>query len=382
MRRIGNSVWYRLILGRALARARLGTIVCCVAWLAVLLLTSKGSPETGPRPELLQPEETSMFVQPSPIGDIEYRSGRGLKLGDTHFTLGGFGTIRASRLEGQAGRFQLDDHDLFVFFDPTPYLHIFSDFDFNKILDFDLSGREDTSTADASVERIYADLNLTDRANFRLGKFFTPVGRWNQVAAEPLVWTTSRPVVTSRPFDQRVTGAEFWGSLFPPGGSLTYALYGQFLPALPSIAKTQDTADNSAGARLEFAALRDWSAGASYFAFSRNGRWNHLGGLDALWRTDRLELSGEFLGGRGEPNGQRVYGLYAQAAVEIVTHVYAIARYEYFDPGSPERTLQLYDAGLAWRPISFLILKADYLSANHSSESDRPGFRSSLSLLF
>src|SRR5439155_148058 len=83
-------------------------------------------------------------------------------------------------------------------------------------------------------------------------------------AAEPLVWTTSRPVVTRRPFDQRVTGAEFWGSLFPSSGSLTYALYGQLLPALPSVAKTQNAADNSAGARLEFAALRDWSAGASY----------------------------------------------------------------------------------------------------------------------
>jgi len=272
MRRNGNSVGYRLNLGRAIGRGRRWTIGCCGAGLAVLLLSSQGAAETGPRPELLQPEETPMFVRPSRIGDIEYRSARGLKLGDTRFTLGGFGTVRASRLEGQDGRIQLDDLDLFVFFDPTPYFHIFSDFDFNKILDFDLSGREDTSTADASVERIYADLNLTDRANFRVGKFFTPVGRWNQVAAEPLVWTTSRPVVTRRPFDQRVTGAEFWGSLFPPSGSLTYALYGQFLPALPSVAKTQDTADNSAGARLEFTALRDWSAGASYFAFSRNGR--------------------------------------------------------------------------------------------------------------
>ena len=141
-------------------------------------------------------------------------------------------------------------------------------------------------------------------------------------------------------------------------------------------------ADNSAGARLEFAALKDWSAGASYFGFSHEGRWNHLGGFDALWRRDRLELSGEFLGGRGEPEERRTYGLYAQAVFEIVTHIYAVARYEYFDPGSTEKTLELYDVGVAWRPIPFLILKADYLFANHSSESERPGIRSSLSLLF
>src|SRR6266851_4020236 len=39
----GNSVWYRLNIGRAVGRARRWAIGCSVAWLAVLLLNSQGS---------------------------------------------------------------------------------------------------------------------------------------------------------------------------------------------------------------------------------------------------------------------------------------------------------------------------------------------------
>ncbi len=70
------------------------------AALAVALLVSTALADTPTqRPELPQPEEVPMLFQPSPIGDIEYRPGRGLKLGDTAFTLGGFGTVRATRLD-------------------------------------------------------------------------------------------------------------------------------------------------------------------------------------------------------------------------------------------------------------------------------------------
>ena len=46
------------------------------------------------------------------------------------------------------------------------------------------------------------------------------------------------------------------------------------------------------------------------------------------------------------------------------------------------RLIQAVPLLLGISVISFLILKADYLFANHSSESERPGIRSSLSLLF
>jgi hypothetical protein len=354
-------------------------------WLALALafaLPRFAAADAVPIPELPQPEKAPIFIAPTPIGDLEYRAGRGLRLGDTGFTLGGFGTVEANRLEGQSGRLGLGDIDLFVFFDPKPYLHFFGDFAFDRVFDIDTVGGAQATSSDTSVERLYGDLNLSDRANFRFGRFLTPVGLWNQVPAEPLVWTTSRPVVTDEPFDQQVTGAAFWGSFFPSAGSVTYTLYGQFLPALPTAARAPESADNSAGVRLEFAALQGWSVGGSYFGFSNNGRWNDLGGFDVLWRNDRVELTSEFLAGHGEPDGKRIIGMYLQEAVRLFGSVYAVGRYEYYDPGPNDPAVDLYDLGLAWRPFPLLILKADYLLANHSSTSAAPGFYSSLSLLF
>ena len=123
-----------------------------------------------------------------------------------------------------------------------------------------------------------------------------------------------------------------------------------------------------------------WSLGSSYFSSVHNGRWNYLGGLDGLWREGRWELSGEFLGGHGDPVGARIFGLYVQGAVQLVDSVYGIGRYEYYDPGTTT-AVDLFDAGLAWRPFPILILKADYLFANIRSEFGQP-LRASISLLF
>jgi hypothetical protein len=337
--------------------------------------------EGGGKPELPQPEQTPILISPTAIGDLEYRPGRGLRIGDTGFTLGGYSTVGVSRLEGAHGQIGLDDLDLFVFFDPTPYLHFFSDTAFQHVFDLDDSGGGGTSQAQTSIERLYGELNLSDRANLRVGKFLTPVGLWNQIPAQPLTWTTSRPLVTMRPFDEHVAGGAFWGSLFPTDASLTYEAYGQFFDPLTSTTSISQ-ADKSVGARLDFSTLGGWSIGGSYFAFTRHDEWNQLGGADLFWQHDRWEVSSEVLAGHGDPAGQRIFGCYLQGVVELFAGVHAIARYEYYDPGANHAGIDLYDAGLAWRPFSILILKADYVAANVSSSFASPGFRASFALLF
>jgi hypothetical protein len=364
-------------LGRPAAVSRFAWFI-----VAFLLVAWAAFAEDTRTPELPQPEERPVLISPTAIGDLEYRPGRGLRIGDTGFTIGGFSTVGVSRLEGDQGRFGLDDLDLFVFFDPTPYLHFFSDTSFQHILDLDDTGGGGTAQAEASIERLYADLNLSDRANFRLGKFLTPVGRWNQVPAEPLTWTTSRPLVTMRPFDEHSAGAAFWGSLFPTNASLTYEVYGQFFEPLTSTTSISQ-ADQSVGARLDLSELAGWSIGGSYFAFTRHGEWNQLGGADVFWQHDRWEVSSELLAGHGDPDGQRIFGFYLQGVADLVAGIHGIARYEYYDPGANHAGIDLYDAGVAWRPLPFLILKADYLFANRSSpEFASPGFRASFALLF
>jgi hypothetical protein len=165
----------------------------------------------------------------------------------------------------------------------------------------------------------------------------------------------------------------------------SYSLYGTFLdPIAPE--RQAPPAGHSAGAHLEWASLSGWTVGGSYFASEAHGEgaWNHLGGVDALWQpTARLELSAEALFGEGTREEGALWGLYAQAVIETLPTLYAVGRYERFDPPGEGRAIDLFDVGLAWVPVNYLRLKADYRFADHfDDELATPGFRASLSVLF
>jgi hypothetical protein len=56
------------------------------------------------------------------------------------------------------------------------------------------------------LERLYVDYNLSEKVNFRAGRFLTPNSRWNLLHAAPLVWTSTRPLATSRLFPTGTNG--------------------------------------------------------------------------------------------------------------------------------------------------------------------------------
>jgi hypothetical protein len=333
------------------------------------------------------PEARPVFVQPSLIGDLEYRAGRGLRVGDSALTVGGFSTLLGEAKEsGGRTRFTLDDLNLFLLFDPTPYFHIFSELGLENLVELGDSDIHPEPRDGLAVERLYADLNLGDRLNVRFGKFLTPVGRWNEIPAEPLLWTNSRPLVTEGPFDEQVTGAMLWGSFFPADASVTYKVYGQFFDPLDPDPRIPP-AHRSAGARLEYSSLAGWGIGTSYLASTRNGRWNHVGGLDALWQSERWELMGEFLAGRADPEGKHVAGFYLQAVRELVPALSLVGRYEHFEPGGSRPGVNLFDVGFSLRPSAYVVFNLDYLIAARTagidrSEQNTPGLRFALSVLF
>jgi hypothetical protein len=71
-----------------------------------------------------------------------------------------------------------------------------------------------------------------------------------------------------------------------------------------------------------------------------------------------------------------------EGAVETLPTLYAVGRYERFDPPGADSAIDLFDLGLAWVPRPYLRLKADYLFADGLDELAEPGFRVSLSILF
>lgn len=353
-----------------------------VVFLAALLFMAG----TSAAADMPPPERTGseLFGLDTPIGRVDYQAGRGLRLGNSRFTLGGFVTAEAERLESGESAGGLENVNLFLFFDPVSFVHVFSELEISPLAHWETGQKGPSSDADFEVERLYADVGPSDALNLRVGKFFTPIGQWNQAPAEPLVWTASEPLIVEEVFDETTSGAMLFGSTFPRGGTLSYAAYGSFFDPLGHTPDPRPAA-HDAGFYLDWASLGGWSVGASYLAseLRHGGGWNHLGGLDARWRpTGRIELSSEALVGEGSHQQGFLWGFYTQAVVETVHTLYAVGRYEHFDTPGPGRAIDLYDVGLTWVPRYYLRLKVDYQFADHADELSAPGLRAAFSILF
>ncbi len=354
---------------------------------AAVLLTAAtlffcGFPASGaPQGERAGAPEGFSCPAPSPFGPLLYTPGRGLQLGDTGLTLGGYGNLNLTRDEGGPAELQLDDLSLFVIAHPTPHLHIFSELEVEDLLRLDDRGRGGSADTRFIAERLYGELLASDALELRVGKFLTPVGRWNVIHAQPLVWTTSRPLATLIPFDSHTTGAMLHGSVFPSSGTVTYAAYGQFVDSLDPVPQPQSM-ERGAGARLEFTPHRGPSLGASVLSFLDRGEWQHLGGLDALWRQGPLEMMGEFVYVDSTGPLPPQWGLYVQNVMRVTERGYLVQRYEHFDQRPPQPEVNLIILGLAFKPLPYVVLKAEYLLADHPAAESPPGIKSSVAVLF
>lgn len=329
------------------------------------------------------PPELETFGTDTPLGRLSYQAGRGVRVGETGLVLGGFVTTEVERQEEGDSRGGLDSVNLLVFLDPVPFAHLFTELEWGPLAQLERGQEGVHSNTNVTVKRLYLDFGTSDVVNVRFGKFLTPIGRWNVAPREPLLWTTSDPLIVEKVFDNTATGAMLFGSVFPRGGALSYSLYGSFLDQ-PDVDRDEVSATDSVGAHLEWASLAGWTVGASYFASEgRDREWNHLGAADFLWQLhERVEVSSEVLFGEGSRKNGGLWGLYLQGVVETVRTLYLVGRYEHFDPPGTGRAVNLFDVGFAWVPVPYLRLKADYLFADHRRELSEPGFRLSLSLLF
>jgi hypothetical protein len=337
------------------------------------------------------PADEPVFSISSPLGSIDYVAARGLRLGRSGLTIGGFTTLEIDKEEGRSGGLELNGPNFLLLWEPADFLRAFAELELEDVFAVDFGTGDVESDPGLTVERVYGDLTRSDALNFRFGKFQTPVGIWNLVPAEPFTWTATEPVLVETAFDEHTTGGAFFGSLYPSStsGSLDYWLYGQFLnPLDPS--DTPLPADRSAGGRLRYAGtLESWAVGTSFLAAERGGDWSFLGGLDAFWRIGRLELQSEFAIVRGDLPGRDLWGVYVQGVYGLggssraLRGLHLVGRYEHFDPwDAPGEEVDLFDAGLAWIPANFLVIKVGYRFADRQTELVRRGLFTSVSILF
>jgi hypothetical protein len=318
------------------------------------------------------------------LSDINYRLGDGLHLPGLGLNLGGYATTTYRRLDERTGRVSLGDMSLSVWWEGTGRWKAFAEFDYENAVSSGSARRGDEDRY-LALERIYVDYAVSDTATVRVGKFLTPIGRWNLIHATPLVWTTSRPLVTTLAFPTNVTGLMFSSNATVAGKAIEYMVYGSSgdevrpNPAL-------DTFHEALGLRVVAPLPSAGQLGLSYVNFEQ-GRTlpqrKELFGFDLLWSREGWELSAESVYRRLREEGvHNEVGGYLQLVAPLGERLRVVARAESYRMTQQNRSVLLWITGISYRIHPAIVLKAEWVGARRNTLRAAEGFLSSISVLF
>jgi len=228
-------------------------------------------------------------------GDIKaYQAGDGWTVPHTDLTVGGYASSSVTKEASAPWTLDLSHLSLFLWWSGDSRLRFFSETDLEHPVQV-RAGHTSTDSAYLALERLYADWTQSDELNFRVGKFLTPIGRWNLIHAAPLVWTTSRPVITEQVFPTNATGAMVFGTLTAVGAGLDYSIYGSIGTELRPDPQV-DTFKEAYGVHFSYPVQPTLQVGLSYANFEQKheiGEHKNLFGVDGVWARNGYEISAE-----------------------------------------------------------------------------------------
>lgn len=315
----------------------------------------------------------------------DYQLGRGYALGDTGIRLGGYADVRVHGLGESPWSFETSDLSLFGTWDNGSKLRIFTEV---EVEDFISAGEHrdlSLSSTHLVLERLYLDYLATDYLTVRIGKILTPIGQWNLIHADPLVWTTTRPIATNNLFSTHANGIMLHGTIPIGEQSLEYAVYGDYSDTLDPKRGGPPDFDNAVGARLRYTVSNALKIGLSYADFelldSSNVR-NHLLGFDVAWSYQRFAVNSEIVYRNNDTTSNtNAWQGYVQTISPLTAHLYTISRYEFFE--QPNQSLgQVGVFGLAYRPSPPIVWKLEYRFGENNQLLAPDGLYASFSVLF
>jgi hypothetical protein len=323
-------------------------------------------------------------------GDLEtesdYELGKGWQVPGTGFNLGGYASGGLNDDRGKnLWSVGIDDLSLFVRWEGEGKLRLFSELDMENPVEYEQGAGLTTKHAYLALERLYADYLYSDKLNLRGGKFLTPIGRWNLLHAAPLVWTTTRPLITEHTFPTNATGAMAYGTLPLFGTEIDYSVYtaiGDDWRPNPKL----DPFEEAYGLHFNVPLGRAGQFGFSYVNFEQKssvGERKNLVGFDYYWEHDRYEIMSEAVyrfSDEGASHDEK--GLYIQGAIPLSERLHGIVRYELYDQAGPAPTMNLWLAGLALRVAPAVLLKAEYSHATHNTIRAPEGLFASFAIMF
>lgn len=314
----------------------------------------------------------------------EYRPGLGWQVPGTSLKLGGYLTASFEDLRGSGSAVALDDLSLFGRWEGEGRLRAFAEITLESPLVYSRGPRR-TSSSYVALERLYADYLYSDRLNFRAGKFLTPIGRWNSVHAGPLVWTTSRPLITEQTFPTNATGVMAFGTIPVFGKSVDYSIYsavGEEWRPDPKL----DPFDNAFGVHAVVSVSANTEIGLSLASFDQQsavGERRNLVGFDYFWTRHRYELDAEAVYRFSEQGARHdEKGLSVQGVAPLTQGLYAVGRYEFYDQAGAEPPVNLWLVGLTLKTSSALVFKVEWRKSSTRQALAPDGLMASFSALF
>ena len=345
----------------------------------------------GIGPALAAPDASPWQPAPYHLGEGLYFPAKGLRVG-------GYANLQYYNVDGQAPTLRSRDISVFVTKDLGPRLQLFTEVDAGDALHL-AGSRSSERHSELNIERLYLDYRANQWVNLRLGKFLTPVGQWNQIHADPLTWTVSRPLSTSAAFARHAAGAMMFGTVATGGHDLDYWVFADDSRDL-DVGPDQDQAFATSGTHL---AIRNnfqralggrvlWHATGDRFSIGmsaldyqlREPRQSYrLVGIDFSWTGRYLSLSGEGIHRSGGASNQpEEVGGFVEAEVPVTRRLYLIGRLERYRTSLPAQTVTLHTVALNYRPLRGLVFKLEHRDSNRQTELAPSGWLASFAVLF
>ena len=333
-----------------------------------------------------------------PWAHMPYHLGQGITFPHIGLNIGGYISLRYEDVKDRDWRIGAKDLSLFFSENFSNRWQFFSEVEVGQALDISSNGVSDKDS-EFDLERIYTDYRATKEITFRFGKFLTPVGHWNLIHADPLVWTVDRPLTTAAPFARHATGVMLYGSFSALHNDWDYNLFVDDSDLLDPAQQKELAFENgdtkisphnafkrAEGAHISFHFMGDSAnIGASYLHYEMYDlrERKELYGLDALWSYNRIEISGEWITRLSIGNLENnEHGGFIQIVLPLTSHLYFIGRQERYKSALLIPIGTVTSTGLTYRPHPAIAVKLEYRDGHHNEVLMPSGWLGSLAVLF
>jgi hypothetical protein len=296
-------------------------------------------------------------------------------------SLGGYAAAKADLHPGGNADAAIHEFSTFLRWEGDSRWRFFSELELERPIYWQSGSGLSVTKSKLNLERFYLDYNVSEALNVRAGRFFNPIGRWNLIHADPLVWTTTRPLATTRLFPQSTNGFMAFGSKSFNAETFDYGVY---VEALKNENEDRNLGDAEGTKGIHLALTGDKTMGLSLLEFTENTpidtKYRMLG-LDFQTKINAWDVSAEAFQ-RYRTNGSSGgSGGYVQVVAPIVGNWFAISRLDTIQIPKEEDTSR-WLVGAAWKRTPSQIFKIEYVGGTKELPESPKGLISSFAILF